>query len=390
MKPLECPIDYVSQASRWIGLIILCFVAACGTDEDRDVRGEVEEPPATPTGTEKTANASVLKKPGLLRAGPPVNENNEGIEPASVSNFESSNARDVLDELQVLSWAEDDNLDPQASFLLERLRNQGADAVLPLRDFLLDGEISSPQLRQAALDVLLSIGLPEVEGIALELLANEPSAMEAWQLGHYLESIQPGMHTASIRSAAEQALIEADSAELLPGEFFVFLGQMGNEETALLLSELPAHQEAFGSVALVFIPEGGGTPMLEQDARVFEAGRDTLQGRLALQLLAQQAPQNPVAAAALIEIAEQDLIPPNLWPYLLEIVAGSWEISVNEPLPGDLVGSHTYYHEEGSQVIYRVARHDEDVADGLQEQRLYLLDKLQPFAPSDLLPAEGG
>ena len=130
--------------------------------------------------------------------------------------------------------------------------------------------------------------------------------------------------------------------------------------------------------------------MLEQDARAFEAGQDTLQGRLALQLLAQQAPQQPEAAAALIELAEQGVIPNGLWPYVLDIVAGSWEITVSEPPSDDLIGSHTYYHAEGNQVIYRVARHEDDIGEGREEQRLHLLDRLQPFAPPDLVPAEGG
>jgi hypothetical protein len=53
------------------------------------------------------------------------------------------------------------------------------------------------------------------------------------------------------------------------------------------------------------------------------------------------------------------------------------------------VGSHTYYHPEGDQVIYRVAPVP-GMDDGLESERLYLLDHLQPLAPPDLRPGPDG
>jgi hypothetical protein len=50
----------------------------------------------------------------------------------------------------------------------------GRRRLIPIRDFLLDAAIRAPcsRLRQALLDVLLSLGLPEVEDVALQLLAS--------------------------------------------------------------------------------------------------------------------------------------------------------------------------------------------------------------------------
>jgi hypothetical protein len=289
--------------------------------------------------------------------------------------------------------AADGPYDPQSEKLLQQLRSMGVAALLPIRDALLDDLSSkafSPGLRRNLLDVLLNLGSPEVEGVALELLASGPPSFDVWQLGRFLESTAPGKHREAIVARAEQALIEANSPLALPGEFFLFLGSLGNPDTALLLAELPAHQEAYGSMGLTAVPAEAGIPLLEQDARNFERGRDTVQGRLAIQLLAQQAPQSPAAAAVLIDLAEQGVIPHDLWPYLLDIVAGNWELTPIEPAPQELVGSHTYYHPDGDQVIYRALRSPSAFDDGLDSHRVFLLDRLQPFAPPDLLPGPGG
>jgi hypothetical protein len=209
-----------------------------------------------------------------------------------------------------------------------------------------------------------------------------------WQLGLYLENAWPGKHSDSVLAAAEQALIEADPATYFPAEFFELLSALGNEETALVLAESPLDHGAYASIALASLPEGAGLPALELQARQFEAGRDTIEGRLAIQLLAQQAPRYPQAAAALIELAERGAIPHDLWPYVLDLVAGNWTLTLEAPSSG-VFGSHTYYRPEGDQVIYRVAP-TPGAEDELQSQRLYVLDGLQPLAPPDLRANPGG
>jgi hypothetical protein len=65
-------------------------------------------------------------------------------------------------------------------------------------------------------------------------------------------------------------------------------------------------------------------------------------------------------------------------------VAGNWEFSLVEPPTELQVGSHTYYRPEGDQIIWRVARPPFGADDGLQAQRLYLLDRLQALIPEGL------
>jgi hypothetical protein len=69
---------------------------------------------------------------------------------------------------------------------------------------------------------------------------------------------------------------------------------------------------------------------------------------------------------------------------VLDLVAGNWVLSMHKPPPELLVGSHTYYGNAGNQVIWRVAPDSNLPADGSEEQRLLLLDQLQPLAPDDL------
>lgn len=382
--------EMTTTIRRYLPPLILGLVAACSSGENPDASGE---------GASATPDTSVPEAETPERRGgaapdyeaapalAPRVKTDDDSSSASKSRSLAQNANDLISELQDLNWDAGSVQNPLTAEILRNLRAQGADALVPIRDFLLDNQGSGDapaELRQALLDVLLSLGVPEVEDVALELLAAAPSAGEVWRLGDWLNTSRPGKHTAAVRVAAELALIEADSAGVLPPEIFELLGRVGNVNTAVVLAEAPRRHQAYASLALAKIEDDSGLPVLEQHARQFETGRDTIQGRLALQLLAQRAPSSPSAAAALIDLAQQGVIPHDLWPYLLDIVAGNWELSLFEPPSGYLVGSHTYYSPEGDQVIYRTIP-PPGAGDAMQSERLYLLDRLQPLAPAELI-----
>lgn len=379
--------DHGLMVSARAAMLLACilFFAACGPDSggsgDRHAAGEAEV--AGAEAVEPDAHQE-----GVTAGAPPATPDSAAnppgtplIQPRSVSR----NAADLLFELEQLA-RDGGRIDgEQATRLLQALRLQGASALVPIRDYLLDTDNldSAPSgLRQALLELLLSQRAPEVEDIALELLESQPPAAEVGLLGRYLERVQPGKHTALILSAAEQALADADPGVLLPPDFFLLLGEIGDEQTAMLLAGAPPHREIYAGFALAMIPDGTGLTLLDSSARQFLEGLDTVQGRLAIQLLAQQAPARPQAAADLLRLAEAGAIPSDLWPYVLDIVAGNWELSLDPD--GEVIGSHTYNRPEGAQVIYRVVRIPEDADEGLQGERLYLLDRLEPFAPAEL------
>lgn len=235
------------------------------------------------------------------------------------------------------------------------------------------------------LERLQALDQPEGGQLALAWLQAGPSPQAVAMLGHYLAAIAPGVHDASIRTAAEQALVNAASLDALPGELFQLLGEYGDSGTVNLLVDMPWHQDAYASTALALIPDGSGLDLLIQDALLFEQGRSTTHGRLAIELLAQRAHQDPGAASALIELAEQRVIPVDIWPDLLAAVAGAQSISMIRPNSG-LLSVQTILRPGGTQTLFRVALSRTE--DDSQEFRRALLEELLIFAPR--LPGAAG
>jgi hypothetical protein len=235
----------------------------------------------------------------------------------------------------------------------------------------------------ALIDVLLQFEAQEVEAIVVDLLDEGVPPQIVCRLAGYLEASRPGVYDREIRLAAEHALNAAGDDTPIPGQLFQYLGQTGDASIVPLLAGMPSHRDAYASVALALIADGNGLPLIESDARYFESGRDTMQGRLAVELLAQLAPRSPDAAAVLLELAERELIPEDIWPHVVELVEGRWELTLMPPGSG-VMGTHTIYRPEGNQVIYRVARQEKDEDPAISDQRLGLLDSLRRLAPSPM------
>ena len=376
------------------GIIFIVLILARTMDDDSEEILVAAPPPERASTSEIIPAVADARKAEAAQANtvkPRATTSKARATPRPAIKTNKRETEDLLDELQTLTWDEDTVDGKEASDLLRRLQLQGADALIPIRDFLLNARRTGqvpPELRQAALEVLLSLESPEVEDVALQLLANRPDAFEVLELGLFLEGVQPGKYSDAVLLAAEQALIEAGSTNLLPAGFFQFLGELGNEETVLLLAEMPWHHQAYASIALASIPDGSGFATLEQEALGLVTNPNSMHGRVAIQLLAQMGPQFPEVATSLIKLAEQGAIPRDVWPHILDIVAGNWEMTLLEPMPGDLVWSHTFFHQVGNQVIYGATRDQNASDDALDAQRLYLLDQLMPLVPPGL-PTDG-
>lgn len=369
------------------GLIFVVLILANTADDDSEEK-PVADPPQERAAISETAPAEAAQAKSVK---PLATASKAKLTPRPATKTNRRDSDDLLNELKTLAWDEDTIDGGEASDLLRRLQLQGADALIPIRDFLLDARRTGqvpPELRQALLEVLLGLESPEVEGVALQLLANGPDAFEVLELGLFLEGVQPGKYSHAVLLAAEHALTEAGSTMMLPAGFFQFLGELGNEETVLLLAEMPWHHQAYASIALASIPDGSGFATLEQEALGLVTNPNSMHGRVAIQLLAQMGPQFPEVATSLISLAEQGAIPLDVWPHVLDIVAGNWELTLLEPMPGDLVWSHTFFHQVGNQVIYGATRHQDATDNDLDAQRLYLLDQLMPLVPPGL-PTDG-
>jgi len=300
-----------------------------------------------------------------------------------------ANAWDILEDLTWMAEAGDVAADEdQFADNLTRLGQMGESALVAIADFLLSPEghgIDQGELRRALLNVLLGLGLPEVEDVALQLLSGNPQPIEIWQLGRYLEDLRPGKYTDSIRTVAEQSLVAAGDTGNIPGELFQLLGEVGDEGTAELLAQMPAHREAYASSALALISDGSGLPLLEQDARSLETGQSTAQGRFALELLAQQSHIYPEALDTLIDLSRKGSIPADMWPLILSLSMGRQQITLAPPA-GKLVSWKIIYSPEGNQIVYLAGRTPETESLATIDQRLETLWQLQQVAPKALIP----
>jgi hypothetical protein len=293
----------------------------------------------------------------------------------------------LLEELASIaaSTASEDGRRVEVIFNL--LGEAGYSGLWAIKEYLLDSQQSADEpasaeqaLRQALLDFLLGSGQPGVEGLALELLTKLPGPMDVAQLGRYLEANHPGKYTQLIRTAAEQALTGADSFADIPGSLFQLLGEIGDTSTISLLVDMPMHRDAYVSVALALLPDGSGIPLLEQDARLFEIGQYTTHGRLAIELLAQQAYQFSDAAKVLIDLANKNLIPSDLWPQVVALLAGEQRITLVPPA-GSQTAWNTIYRSQGNQALYLATRSPEQETSEQIDRRLYVLGQLQQLAP---------
>lgn len=350
-------------------------------NEDLQIAGQANSPPSART------------EPALQPQAPadqPVSE----TDPVSQFTAKTSRVKSMpasqylLDELfSQMSEPGSYNRD-RIDALIRRLDLQDHELIGILYEFLLLTDPMNPahaQLRLGVLELLLGQATQDVEGIAFQLLRNGPSPPEIALLGRYLEDVQPGIYTESIRLIAEQVLQAADSSELFTGEFFQLLGEVGNASTITLLLDLPIHFNAYGSIALALLQDGTGIALLERDANLLAIGPLSNQGILALELLAQEAFRQDAAADALIKLASQDGVPSDLWPDIVALVAGQQEITLVRPL-GPLKKTTTIYHPGGAQVIYRAARFGLSNTFEQLSQRLFLVDQLLELSPPDFRP----
>ena len=363
------------------GLMLALLLCACTAEPDpaaaKEGTSSTRGTLVPPASTLPVSGARERRAPGGRAATPGAERSVEA------SQAPGGSAWELVEDLARLSVEQAGPGSEEMASLLQRLGLLGADALFAIRDFMLSEQASAPTqqaLRRALLEVLLSLDLPEVEDVAFELLGDRPAPIELWLLGSYLEQAQPGVYTDSIRLAGEQVLLDLDTTVEQPGEFFQLMGEVGDQSTAALLLQLPVHMNAYSSVALALIADGAGIAQLEQDARLFATGADTNQGRLAVQLLAQEAYRQGTAADALMDLAGRKLVPPDVWPEIAALVSGGREITLEPPASG-LLATNTIYRPEGNQILYTAARSSIQETYEEIEQRIYLVGQLQQLAP---------
>lgn len=216
-----------------------------------------------------------------------------------------------------------------ASF--ERLVQAGAAAVPAIREYLeafadvpfgTSGlqRLGHASARGALFDALTRIGGPEAIALTLDILGSTAEPAEIALLAGNLEMLAPQESKwreevmAAARKALEQAADEKpDAQDVAP--LFEVLNRFGGDSVVPDLEEASTNWNYYAAMALAELPEGAGVPSLVQMAQ-------EKKGIIPLQMLAQLAPENADARAALLEQANANEIPASAWPYLQAVLEG--------------------------------------------------------------------
>ncbi len=325
-------------------------------------------------------------------AGPPACDSipvNRSYDPACQTS-ETAVAKAWLEELSYIAFSTDGADVNRTEELLDNLMQSGFSGLLAIKELLLKADFSASKsapgspdqaYRKLLLSLLLNAEVFGVDKLAMEVLLSQPGEWEVAQIGLFLLKNFPGQYRDTIGLAAQHALLEADPSRTIPGELFQLLGETGDSSILGLLTSMPMNCDAYTSVALALFEDGSGIPMLTQDARLFETGQATAHGRLAISLLAQVAYRSQEAQEVLIELAQKNLVPVDLWPQVVDLLIGRTMISLL-PTTSAQAPWNTIFQQEGNQLIYLVSNSTETGSIVSLDQRLYLLGQLSKLAPA--------
>jgi hypothetical protein len=201
-------------------------------------------------------------------------------------------------------------------------------------------------------------------------------------LSQYLEKQAPEQYRQETIMAAREALAMAVDGKLEGRDvapLFEVLQKFGGSAAVSDLEQATSPWKYYATLALAQLPDGAGIPALIQMAREPEAGaKGTLV--VALEMLAQVAPQFPEARTALIEQTRQNKIPPNLWPYVAASLAGDI-YQYRDSVFGNTSGTQpahelkTIHITVGNQNLYSAASPDNSDPARITQQ-VSLIDEL--------------
>jgi hypothetical protein len=191
------------------------------------------------------------------------------------------------------------------------------------------------------------IGGPEAEAVLADQLGVTAEPAEVAAMADALDGLAPGFYREAVLEAVQETLtLVAHGAKALspgPGEaageqagygktdaapLFELLQSYPQEEMAAELERLAPSFGQYAPVAMGGLADGLGVPVLERMA----AGKlEKPEGQLAMRMLAQMAPEEPAAQAALLERVRAGDIPEAFWPMLADVVAGDHQLQITRP-----------------------------------------------------------
>jgi len=183
------------------------------------------------------------------------------------------------------------------------------------------------------------------------------------------EAIRAARETLAM--AAESKLEGSDVAPL-----FEVLHKFGNADVVPDLEQDSKQWNYYSTMALAQLPDGAGIPALIQIA-----GSDAGAKGNALEMLTQLSSQYPDARAALLDMAQANKIPPNMWPYFTPLLAGDQYHYQDTPSESStstakLKASTSAYVVFGNQHFYTAPDLSSLTTEDIN-QRMLLIDEIQ-------------
>lgn len=175
--------------------------------------------------------------------------------------------------------------------------------------------------RRALFDALRQIAGPQATGVALEALESTADPHEVALLTKVLDPQSSGEHRADVLAAARDSLAMAIRGEL-PGRdvgpLFEVFGRYGGQDVVGDLEAAAKQWPHYAAVALGQLPGEAGLPAL-----VRMVNRPESPDVPALGVMAGLTIRSQGAGEAFLAQVAGNRIPPALWPYLSDALAGS-------------------------------------------------------------------
>jgi hypothetical protein len=278
---------------------------------------------------------------------------------------------------------------------LQQLVQHGAGAVPAISEFLkrnvdLDfrsipgGELLGyGSLRVGLFDALQKIGGAEAIDVSRDTLKTTADPLEVAMLTRGLEQQAPGQYREEELNAAREVLTQAIKGQLTErsdvAPLFELLQAYGDETVVPLLVKAAQSWRHYATFALAGLHNGVGIPALLELAQDPQL-RTTGTGDSVLVPLAQVVTQYPQAAAALVEQAQSNAIPPTAWPSVAKALAGT-PTEYGKRIFGRTGSQPSLTNEEISRRVAVIdqmlaANSSSDAAQPLQQARAALTAKL--------------
>ncbi len=210
------------------------------------------------------------------------------------------------------------------------LVHEGAAAIPAIRELLekkTDVALPADQfgfssLRQAMFSAMQQIGGQDAIDLALQVMQNPYQPGEISQLASQLETLAPGQYNAAIFAAADSALrsaIQSPNVDL--SSLFQVVQKYGGANAAADLQLAATKWNYYSPLALAALPDGAGVSALTAMAENAD-GSYANSRSFSYQMLAQLALQNADAALALMNLINNNKVPPNAWHGIAAALGG--------------------------------------------------------------------